>query len=185
MLSNKIIILAIFSSLFYLDICQVDFRSQINIKKLQSFVKCVSDKIEKSNIEDVPLDLVLSLLVRTPQQRDYKRLQELFTQNFDKISDCLGGTIPKMPDGTSVVDINSVFKEKYDWDHFISCLIDKVKNIDNSPFQKLIQYINEGNYINALREEFKLRNNGNLILKECMTSKMQELLNKNTNKDNK
>ena len=84
-----------------------------------------------------------------------------------------------MPDGTGVVDLNTIFKEKYDWNNFISCLFNKVKDIDKSPFQKLIEYINEGKYIDALREEFKLRNNGNMILKECMTTKMKELLKKN------
>ena len=32
-------------------------------------------------------------------------------------------------------------------------IMDKGKNFNNSPFEKLIQYINEGNYYNALREE--------------------------------
>ena len=176
MLSTKLIILTIFSSLFYLNICQIDFRNPLNIKKLQNFIKCVSEKIQKSEIDDIPLDLVLSLMVNTPQKNDYKKLQELFTKNFDKLAGCLGGSIPKMPDGTSVVDLNSIFKEKYDWDKFISCLMDKGKNFNNSPFEKLIQYINEGNYYNALREEFKLRNNGNKILQECMPSKIQDLI---------
>ena len=177
MLSNKLFILTIFSSLFYINICQIDFRSQFNIRKFQSFIKCVSDKIEKSEIDDIPLDSILSLMANNNlQKKDYKKFQELFTKNFEKLASCLVGNVPKMPDGTSVVDLNSIFKEKYDWDNFISCLADKGKNLDNSPLQKLIQYINEGNYFDALREEFKLRNNGNKILKECLPSKMQDLI---------
>ena len=84
-----------------------------------------------------------------------------------------------MPDGTRMINLNNVFKDKYDWKKIIECLANKVNNIDISPFKKLIEYINEGTYLKALREEFKLRNNGNFILKKCTLSKMQSLLNKN------
>ena len=172
MISKNIIILAIFSSLFYLTICQLNIRNQLDIKKFQSFVKCVEDKIEKSNIDDIPLDLISSLLI-TPQNADYKKIQELLTKNFDKIQDCITrGYIPRMPDGTRMVDLNTVFKDKYDFKKIIECLSNKVNNIDISPFKKLIQYINEGKYLEALREEFKLRNNGNLIMKECTPAKI-------------
>ena len=179
MISKKNIIFAIIYSLFYLTTCQLNIRNKLDIKKLQSFVKCVKDKIEKSNIDDIPLDLISSLLI-TPQNADYKKIQELLTKNFDKIKDCIiRGNIPIMPDGTRMINLNNVFKDKYDWKKFIECLINKVNNIDISPFKKLIEYINEGKYLKALREEFKLRNNGNFILKECTPAKMQSLLNKN------
>ena len=79
MISKNIIIFAIFSSLFYLTTCQLNIRNQLDIKKFQSFVKCVEDKIEKSNIDDIPLDLISSLLI-TPQNADYKKIQELLTK---------------------------------------------------------------------------------------------------------
>ena len=171
MFSKKNIIFMIFASLFYLTVSQLHLRG-IDTLKLRSFVKCVEDKIEKSNINDIPLDLVSSLLT-TPQNVDYKRIQELMTKNFDKIKDCLiKGNIPKMPDGKSLVDLNNIYKEKYDWKKIIECLVDKVNNIDTSPFKKLIEYINEGKYLEALREEFKLRNNGNSILRECVPAKI-------------
>ena len=84
-----------------------------------------------------------------------------------------------MPDGTRMINLNNVFKDKYDWKKIIECLANKVNNIDISPFKKLIEYINEGKYLKALREEFKLKNIGNFILKECTPAKMQSLLNKN------
>ena len=171
MISKKNIIFTIFASLFYLTTCQLHLRG-IDTLKLRSFVKCVEDKIEKSNDNDIPLDLVSSLLT-TPQNVDYKRIQELMTKNFDKIKDCLiKGNIPKMPDGTRLVDLNNIYKEKYDWKKIIEWLVDKVNNIDTSPFKKLIEYINEGKYLEALREEFKLRNNGNSILRECVPAKI-------------
>ena len=178
MFLNRYLIFITFSSLFYLNSCQSLFQNQVDIKKLQSFVKCVSDKIQKNEIQNIPPEIVLSLLV-TSQQKDYKKLQEIFTKHFEQISDCLAGNIPKMPDGTSVIDINTIFKNKYDWANFITCLMGKINDIENSPFKKLIDYINEGKYMDALREEFKLRNNGNMILKSCMTTKIQSLINKN------
>ena len=171
MLTKKNIIFIIFSSLFYLSACQVHFRS-IETLRLRSFAKCVENIIEKSNINDIPLDLVLSLL-NNPQNADYKKFKETMTKNFDIIKECLiKSNVPKLPDGTSVVDLNNIFKEKYDWKKIIECLVEKVKNIDTSPFKKLIDYINEEKYLEALREEFKLRNNGNSILKECTPAKI-------------
>ena len=177
MVINKFFIFNIFfTSLFYLSFCQSPLRSQINIG---SFIKCVSEKIEKMEINDIPLDDVLSLLI-TSQTKDYKKLQEKFTKHFKEISPCLKGQIPKFPDGTSFIDLDSIFKEKYDWNSFITCILDKIIDIDmeNSPFEKLIDLINEGKYSEALREEFKLRNSGNNIIKSCTATKRRVLENK-------
>ena len=61
MVINKFFIFNIFTSLFYSSFCQSPLRSQINIG---SFIKCVSEKIEKMEINDIPLDDVLSLFFK-------------------------------------------------------------------------------------------------------------------------
>ena len=171
----------IFILLLVLNNCQHEFQSILNNKKLQTFVKCMKEKIESSDIQNIPMEMVQSLMVNS-QKINYQQLQELFTKYYDKIKDCFApGNLPKLPDGTTIVDLNTIFKDKYDWEDFIICLMEKINNLDDSPFKKLIDLINEEKYYDALREEFKLRNNGNVILKECMPTKILSLLNKKTN----
>ena len=180
---KSILTFLVFASLSILNNCQHDFQNLLNNKKLQSFVKCMKDKIEKSDIKNIPMEMVSSLMVNN-QKINYQQLQELFTKYYEKIKDCFPpGNLPKMPDGSNIVNLNTIFKDKYDWKEFITCLMNKIKEIDDSPFKKLIELINEGKYYDALREEFKLRNNGNIILKECMPTKILSLLNKKTNNE--
>ena len=60
-------------------------------------------------------------------------------------------------------------------DSILSCLISKASNIEVSPVKNLIQNIKDGKFYEALREEFKLRNNGNSIVRECMPVKIKSL----------
>ena len=78
--------------------------------------------------------------------------------------------------------MNVLFKDKYDWTEFASCLVNKTIGLSDSPFNKLIGHIKEGKFYEALREEFKLRSNGNMIVKQCMTTKIKSLFSKKKSK---
>ena len=179
MFHKSIFIYLILTSLFSQVIMQSNILPRFNNKKLQSFANCVIEKIDKSEFNEISSQVVLSLMMPS-RQTDYKKLRETFTKYFDKISDCLvGGYIPKLPDGSRLINLDEILKTKYDWPNFISCLMSKINDIEDSPFSKIIKYINEEKYLEAIREEFKLRNKGNEILKECMPVKIGSLLNKN------
>ena len=165
-------------SLFSQYLTQTFLPPQLNNKSLKDFARCVLDKIEKNELNEISSSQVLSLLV-TSQNTDYKKIQEVFTKFYDKIKDCMkGGYIPKLGDGSSLIDLDVILKDKFDWNNFMSCIMENIKDIDNSSFKKLIDYINEKKYIEAAREEFKLRKNGNEILKKCMPVKIASLLSK-------
>ena len=177
MFPKTIIIYLLFSSLFSQCLTQSLLPTQLNNKKLMDFVRCVTEKIDKSELNELTSQTVLSLMI-TNKQTDYKKMQETFTKYYDKISDCFkGGYIPKLGDGTSLINLDVLLKSKYNWSDFMQCLTSKVDNIEESPFKKIVDYINKEKYLDAVKEEFKLRNNGNTILKECMPIKISSLNN--------
>ena len=153
--------------------CRNIFRKQPNSNKLKDFIKCA---IEKINIGNITLENISSLIIN-PQKINFKKYQEIFTDNYKKINYCIGkGTIPYFPDGTKIINMNVIIKEKYDWTKFISCLKEQTSKLKDSLIQKLIEFIKEGNYYDALREEFKLRIKGNFIIKQCIAMKTKPLL---------
>ena len=151
-------------------------KTQTNANRLKKFLQCIE---QKPNLNDITLEEI-SLLMNHLKKLNYTKYQELFTNNYHKIKDCVGkNIIPHFPDGTSIVNLNFIFKDKYDWTKFASCLVNKTIGFKDSPFNKLIDHIKEGKFYEALREEFKLRTNGNMIIKECMTNKIKSLFMKN------
>ena len=143
---------------------------QIKIKKLKKFIDCI---IEKTDLGNIKLE---GLMYYSPNT-DYKQYQKLFTDNYNKTKICTGiSSIPQFPDGTKVIDINAILKNEYNWATFISCLINKDKLLDESPLQNLIDYINEEEYYDALKEEFKLKIKGNLIINQCSETKIKAKL---------
>ena len=172
----KIFFPLIFFSLFNYTESRFLFKKIMNEKRLKKFYNCI---MQKQNIGNITIDLVSSLMNNKTKHTNFTKYQQLFTDNFNIIKDCVSKSmIPHFPDGTKIINLNVVFKEKYDWTKFASCLLDKVKGLNESPFHQLIEYIKEGKYYLALREEFKLRSNGNMIVKQCMPTKNKVLLNK-------
>ena len=163
-------------SLFIIVESKLLLKTQINSIRLKNFFKCIE---QKPNLNDINLDEIYSLMNHS-RKLNYTKYQELFTNNYHKIKDCVGkNIIPHFPDGTSIVNLNFIFKDRYDWTQFVSCLVNKTIGFKDSPFQKLIDHIKEGKFYEALREEFKLRTNGNMIVKQCMTNKIKSLFRKN------
>ena len=145
----------------------------MNENRLKKFYKCIQQK--QPNIGTISLDLISSLINST-QKTNFTKYQELFTNNFNKIKDCVSQSmIPHFPDGTKIININVILKPKYNWAEFASCLAKKAGELNSSPFQRLINYIKDGEYYNAIREEFKLRNNGNMIVRQCMATKIKNI----------
>ena len=162
-------------SLFIIVESKLLLKTQINSIRLKKFFKCIE---QKPNLNDINLDEIYSLMNHS-RKLNYTKYQELFTNNYHKIKDCVGkNIIPHFPDGTSIVNLNFIFKDRYDWTQFVSCLVNKTIGFKDSPFQKLIDHIKEGKFYEALREEFKLRTNGNIIVKQCMTNKIKSLFSK-------
>ena len=162
----------IFLSLLLITNSRFILRKQLNSNKLKDFIKCAKEKI---NISNITLENISSLIIN-PQKINFKKYQNIFTDNYNKINDCIGkGTIPYFPDGTKIINMNVVIKDKYDWTKFISCLMDQTTKVKDSLIQKLIEFIKEGNYYVALREEFKLRIKGNNIIKQCISTKTKPL----------
>ena len=150
--------------------------SQNDLVQLKSTIRCIvkNDKLNEQSSK------LLKDALANPTQTEYsKKIQDLLTNNLDKIIMCIDfKNIPKFPDGTSILDLDRIFGTKYDWIRFLGCLLNKVThNLSESPLQDLIKNIYDGKYEKALREEFKLRNNGNTAVKECMPQKIKELLN--------
>ena len=163
-------------SLFIIVESKLLLKTQINSIRLKNFFKCIE---QKPNLNDINLDEIYSLMNHS-RKLNYTKYQELFTNNYHKIKDCVGkNIITHFPDGTSIVNLNFIFKDRYDWAQFVSCLVNKTIGFKDSPFQKLIDHIKEGKFYEALREEFKLRTNGNMIVKQCMTNKIKSLFRKN------
>ena len=162
--------------------CQNLPRRNFNWKKLQEFAKCVLDKKDLDNkLIELMQTLALSYITSTPP--NYQEIINKLTVNFEKIQDCLNKNgIPLLPDGRKIIDLNAIYQDRYNWQKFLSCLYNKAKNFDTGPIEQLIKYINEQKFYNALREEFKLRNNGNIIVKNCMNEKVKLFFKENFNK---
>ena len=182
LIKNVTIILILFSLLNVFQSQLNYFQSNLNYRSLKSFYKCVS---EKTNIGNETLVIIQSL-INNSSSYNKRLIQETLTNNYDKIAKCIGkGIIPKFPDGSNLIDVNLFFGNKYDWFQFLTCIMGKITNIEESPLKNLIQNINKGNYYNALREEFKLRNNGNSIIMECMPKKIKSIFYKTEQNFNK
>ena len=71
-------------------------------------------------------------------------------------------------------NFDKIYEQRYNWNGFLTCLQDKIKdavNIDNnesySVIKDLIDDIKNGNYLKALRDQFRLQRFGNNIISEC------------------
>ena len=171
---SMIIILTLFTMLNIIK------SSKNDLKFFKSTVQCIT---RKGKLSEESSKLLKSALANPTQTENYKKVQDLLTNNLDKIIICIDfQNIPKFPDGTSILDLDRIFGTKYDWIKFLGCLLTKVTSkLNESPLQDLIKNINNGKYHQALREEFKLRNNGNTAVKECMPNKIKALFNVTVN----
>ena len=176
MVKNLKIFFIILINLFSIFKFQIINENNSTMNSFQKFVKCIK---EKSNTKNKSKEIVNSILDSSNKNMNISKIQNLLTDNFDKIIDCLDlSNIPKFPDGTSIIDFDKLFATRYDWVQFLACLLTKITTkLADSPLQNLIKNINEGKYYNAIREEFKLRNNGNSGVRECMTFKLKKLFN--------
>ena len=71
-------------------------------------------------------------------------------------------------------NFDKIYEQRYNWNGFLTCLQDKIKdavNNDNnesySVIKDLIDDIKNGNYLKALRDQFRLQRFGNNIISEC------------------
>ncbi len=183
---NVILFITLFILFNYSNCQLITFLNVLNNRRLNDFYKCIT---EKTVIGNEALQIIKSL--KSLNEEDLSdamnKIRELLTNNYDSIKNCLEkGNIPKLPDGTNIINMNKVYSDKYDWTQFSKCLMNKVdiQNIRQSPLNNLINNINDGKYYNALREEFKLRNNGNSILRECIPYKNKILFNITGNNNN-
>ena len=145
-----------------------------NNKNLQIFLKCViKQKVLGTDI----LQMIQSIMFTSfSNKTNTTQIQESLTNHYEKFISCIEkGVIPKFPDGTSVLNLNKIYGMKYEWMDYLSCLTKKAAKLTDSPVNDLINLIIRGDYYTALREEFKLRNNGNDIVKECMPTKIKSL----------
>ena len=86
-----------------------------NTKGLRSFINCVR---EKSSLSNDNIKIITSLMI-SAFTYDVNEIKKILMQNFDKILNCIDiNNIPKLPDGTSLIDINKFFEIKYDWIQF-------------------------------------------------------------------
>ena len=150
--------------------------SKNDLKFFKSTIECIT---KKGKLNEQSNELLKSVMANPTQTDIFKKVEDLLTNNLDKIIVCIDfKNIPKFPDGTSILNLDSIFGAKYDWIKFLGCLLTKVTNkLNVSPLKDLIKYIYDGKYHKALREEFKLRNNGNTDVKECMPNRIKALFN--------
>ena len=69
---------------------------------------------------------------------------------------------------------DKIYEQRYNWKDFLLCLQDSINNAmnnssddTNSVIKDLIEEIKEGNFLKALREQFRLKRFGNNIISEC------------------
>ena len=89
------------------------------------------------------------------------------------------------------VDFDKIYEQRYNWKGFLLCLQDNINNIikdnnnssnnDNSVIKDLIEEIKEGNFLKALREQFRLKRFGNNIISDC-SKKLTPINNDNDRK---
>ena len=178
MLGKSIFIILTLSIMFNILKC-----SQNDLKFFKSTIECIT---KKGKLNEQSNELLKSVLTNPTQTDINKKVEDLLTNNLDKIIVCIDfKNIPKFPDGTSLLNLDRIFGTKYDWIKFLGCLLTKVTSkLNESPLQDLIKNINNGKYHQALREEFKLRNNGNTAVKECMPDRIKVLFNVTDNINN-
>jgi hypothetical protein len=86
-------------------------------------------------------------------------------------------------------DFDKIYEQRYNWEDFLKCLQDYINNAINndnnisddtsSVIKDLIEEIKEGNFLKALREQFRLKRFGNNIISKCS----QKLTPTNNNND--
>ena len=71
-------------------------------------------------------------------------------------------------------NFDKIYEQRYNWNAFLTCLQDKIKDAVNnennesySVIKDLIDDIKNGNYLKALRDQFRLQRFGNNIISEC------------------
>ena len=86
------------------------------------------------------------------------------------------------------VDFDKIYEQRYNWKDFLLCLQDSINNAmnnssddTNSVIKDLIEEIKEGNFLKALREQFRLKRFGNNIISDC-SKKLTPINNDNDRK---
>ena len=88
-------------------------------------------------------------------------------------------------------DFDKIYEQRYNWEDFLKCLQDYINNAINndnnisddtsSVIKDLIEEIKEGNFLKALREQFRLKRFGNNIISDC-SKKLTPINNDNDRK---
>ena len=110
-----------------------------------------------------------------------------FTNN-DNNNDIKNNKDEPLYDGNRNRDFHfdKIYEQRYNWKDFLLCLQDSINNAmnnssddTNSVIKDLIEEIKEGNFLKALREQFRLKRFGNNIISKCS----QKLTPTNNNND--
>ena len=96
--------------------------------------------------------------------------------NNDNNNDIKNNKDEPLYDGNRNRDFHfdKIYEQRYNWKDFLLCLQDSINNAmnnssddTNSVIKDLIEEIKEGNFLKALREQFRLKRFGNNIISEC------------------
>ena len=138
-------------------------------EKISSLLNCLK---EKTNIDKMKLDELLTLL-KTYSLDDKQTIIDFFTKNYKLIQVCLADRkLPKLPDGTRLIDLNTVFSTKFDWSKVTECLLRKIMNNQIPTVESVLKQIRDGKYFDAVKIGMSFSQNENSIIKECLPIKI-------------
>ena len=162
--------------LLILTIISCDEIKKINPEKESRFKEKISSLLnclkEKTNIDKTELDKLLSLL-QTYSLDDKQTMIDFFTKNYKLIQVCLSNRkIPKLPDGTHLIDLNTIFAAKFDWAKVTQCLLSKITNNQTPTVETVLKKIRDGKYFKAVKIGLSFHRNGNSIIKDCLPIKI-------------
>ena len=137
--------------------------------KISSLLNCLK---ERTSIDKMKLDELLSLL-KTYSLDDKQTLIDFFTKNYRLIQVCLADRkLPRLPDGSRLVDLNTIFSTKLDWSKVTQCLLNKISNTQMPTVESVLKQVRDGKYFNAIKISMRFGENGNSIFKDCFPIKL-------------
>ena len=148
------------------------------MEQLQKFIECVN------KTENIPSNLRNQILNAWLESDGsiYRVIGELLLTQNNHMKKCLNlNNTPEDPkalyNGHLNGDLNKIYESRYNWTDFIKCLQDYSNEPMNtrhggnvtvtSVINELIDDIQKGNYLKALRTQFRLTRFGNKIIHKC------------------
>ncbi len=157
--------------IFILNFLLITSQNINDNEQINNIINCVNSTI----IND---ETIKTTLLESYEKKDnsfFRLIGEFLITKPNEMKKCIPNKQIELNNNNEQNSFNDILKNKYNWNEFVNCLKEKIGTnaingeINDHSIIDLIQEIKKENYVLAIKEQFRLRRYGNIIINECNT----------------